>query len=117
MIEEDEEAQVVSAETASTMLCPSSMAAKMRPELEPAEAAAKYVTHGHDLVEPDMIREALVYLEYANASYYIEASSTALLNCACQDPQRAPRKTVFGPHVCSHAAKSRSSTSFQPCLH
>ena len=81
---DDEEAQE-GVGSARAMLAPSNMAAHMRPELDPAEAADQYVTDGHERVPPDVLREALVFLEYANASYYIEVR-----RCACLVPVHDP---------------------------
>ena len=73
---DDEEAQHSEAEMADVMLAPSNVAAQMRPDLDPSEAADKYVTDGHEHVPPEILEEALVYLEYSNASYYIEVCAS-----------------------------------------
>lgn len=75
MKESDVEAQQVSAEVAQTMLAPSNAAAALCPDLDPAEAADRYVTSGTERVPEQVLRDALVFLEYANASYYIEVSA------------------------------------------
>ena len=62
-------------EVAKVMLAPSNVASQMRPDLDPAEAADRYVTDGHARVPADVLQDALVYLEYANASYYIEVQA------------------------------------------
>lgn len=71
--DDDPEAQRSDAEAASTMLAPSNVASHMRPDLHPSQAAAQYVTDGRESVPADVLKEALVYLDYSNASYYIEA--------------------------------------------
>ena len=67
----------------TTMLAPCSWVATMRPDLHAAEAADQYVTHGHDKVPPHVIREALVYLEFAAAAYYIQVMASLVCQLAC----------------------------------
>ena len=79
---DDVEAQQDESEVAKVLLAPSNVAARMRPDLDPADAADQYVTDGHEHVPAEVLQDALVYLEYANASYYIEVPPAWLLGRA-----------------------------------
>lgn len=83
MVQGDEEAQEAGLEVARTMLAPSNMASQMRPDLHPAKAAHAYVTGGREAVPPEVLRDALVFLEYSNASYYIEVGTPGMQSCTC----------------------------------
>ena len=76
MHEDDLEGQEISSEVAQCMLAPSSIASELAPDLDPCQAADRYVTDGHEPVPTEVLQEAQVFLEYANASYYIEVNTS-----------------------------------------